>query len=56
MTYLDNGELAIITAQGFQVYDSYFQPRKTMDDNHVLLPIPTTVLDDNSNLEQNPGY
>ena len=26
VTYLDNGELAIITAQGFQVYDSYFQP------------------------------
>lgn len=26
VTYLDNGELAVVTAQGIQVYDSYFQP------------------------------
>lgn len=26
VTYLDNGELAVVTQQGFQVYDSYFQP------------------------------
>lgn len=45
-----------VNIAGSASYDSYFQPRKTMDDNHVLLPIPTTVLDDNSNLEQNPGY
>lgn len=26
VTYLDNGELAVVSAQGFQVYDSYMQP------------------------------
>lgn len=28
VTYLDNGELAVVSAQGFQVYDSYLQPVK----------------------------
>ncbi|MDG5800246.1 RagB/SusD family nutrient uptake outer membrane protein [Marinilabiliaceae bacterium ANBcel2] len=29
---------------------------RTFDENSELLPIPQTVLDENSNLEQNPGY
>ena len=45
-----------MNVQGTSAYDSYFQPRKAMDDNHVLLPIPTGVLEKNTNLEQNPGY
>ena len=45
-----------VNITGSASYDSYFQIRKTMDDNHVLLPIFTSVLDKNTNLEQNPGY
>lgn len=37
-------------------YDSYYQQRKPMDDNHVIMSVPTTVLDVNPNLAQNPGY
>lgn len=45
-----------VNVHGSSAYDAYFQPRKAMDDNHVLLPIPTGVLEKNTNLEQNPGY
>lgn len=30
--------------------------RRTFDENSYLLPIPQTALDQNDNLEQNPGY
>ena len=30
--------------------------RRTFDENSYLLPIPQTALDENINLEQNPGY
>lgn len=42
--------------KGSPSYDSYSQTRKVMDDDHVLLPIPTTIMSKNVNLEQNPGY
>lgn len=45
-----------VNIKGSESYDSYYQVRKPMDDNHILLPIPTTVLDNNPNIEQNPGY
>lgn len=32
------------------------QQVKMFDSNSYLLPIPQTALDENSNLEQNPGY
>ncbi|MBR4809861.1 MAG: RagB/SusD family nutrient uptake outer membrane protein [Bacteroidales bacterium] len=36
--------------------DSYWQRRSPLDENTILLPIPTTALESNSSLEQNPGY
>lgn len=45
-----------VNIPGSESYDSYYQVRKPMDDNHILLPIPTTVLDNNPNLQQNQGY
>lgn len=45
-----------VNVKGSSTYDSYYQTRKIMDDSHVLLPIPTTVLDNNTNIEQNKGY
>ncbi len=41
---------------GSPSYDSYEQSRRPMDDNHVLMPIPTDVLNNNENIQQNPGY
>jgi hypothetical protein len=37
-------------------YDAYFAKRVPLTDARVLLPIPTSVLDENPNIEQNPGY
>ena len=45
-----------VNVKGSSFYDSYFQPRRAMNDNRVLLPIPTSVLEDNTNIEQNLGY
>ena len=36
--------------------DSYWQRRTPLDENTILLPIPTTALENNSSLEQNLGY
>ena len=36
--------------------DSYWQRRSPLDENTILLPIPTTALENNSSLEQNLGY
>ncbi len=36
--------------------DSYYQTRTPMTEQKVILPIPTTVIDNNPNIEQNPGY
>jgi hypothetical protein len=36
--------------------DSYWQRRTPLDANTILLPIPTTALENNTSLEQNPGY
>ncbi|MFR9597430.1 MAG: RagB/SusD family nutrient uptake outer membrane protein [Rikenellaceae bacterium] len=36
--------------------DSYYQTRKAMTELTALMPIPTTVLDNNTNIEQNLGY
>ncbi len=36
--------------------DSYYQTRTAMTAEKVILPIPTTVIDNNPNIEQNPGY
>lgn len=45
-----------VNVKGSSSYDSYFKLRREMNDNRVLLPIPTGVLDDNTNIEQNQGY
>ena len=42
--------------QGTDSYDSYTQARRTMDDNHILLPVPTSVIENNPNIHQNTGY
>ncbi|MCD8313116.1 MAG: RagB/SusD family nutrient uptake outer membrane protein [Bacteroidales bacterium] len=36
--------------------DSYWQERYPLSDETILLPIPTTAMDTNPSLEQNPGY
>lgn len=45
-----------VNIKGSASYDSYFQPRRAMNDNRVLMPVPTSVLEDNTNIEQNLGY
>lgn len=45
-----------VNLRGSASYDSYYKPRRAMDDNHVLLPIPTKVMNTNPNLGQNLGY
>ena len=37
-------------------YDSYFQTRYPLTEETILMPIPTTAMEDNPSLEQNPGY
>ena len=36
--------------------DSYYLTRDPLDQYSIFLPVPTTVLDTNPNIEQNPGY
>ena len=36
--------------------DPYWQPRYPLTDETILMPIPTTALEDNPRLVQNPGY
>ena len=36
--------------------DSYWQQRKPLTETRILLPVPTTALDANPNMTQNPGY
>lgn len=36
--------------------DSYWQTRDPMTEYTEILPVPETVLDNNPNIEQNPGY
>ena len=36
--------------------DAYWQRRTPLDENTILLPIPTEALENNTSLEQNPGY
>ena len=45
-----------VNVRGSSSYDSYFQTRRAMNDNRVLMPVPTSVLEDNTNIEQNLGY
>jgi hypothetical protein len=45
-----------VNIKGSASYDSYFQTRRAMNDNRVLMPVPTSVLEDNTNIEQNLGY
>ena len=42
--------------QGSASYDSYVPTRRPMSQETVLLPVPTTQIDNNQNLTQNPGY
>lgn len=42
--------------KGSASYDAYFTTRVPLSDERVLMPVPTSVLDDNPNVEQNPGY
>ena len=55
---LCRGEILIdgVNIKGSASYDSYFQTRRAMNDNRVLMPVPTSVLEDNTNIEQNLGY
>lgn len=41
---------------GSASYDPKVSTRRPMTDNSILLPVPTNVLDNNSNIQQNPGY
>lgn len=41
---------------GTDSYDSYTQSRRPMDDNRILLPVPTSVIENNPNIHQNTGY
>jgi hypothetical protein len=41
---------------GSPSYDAYNQIRRPMNDNRVLLPVPTNVIVNNTSIEQNPGY
>ncbi len=41
---------------GTDSYDSYTQVRRPMDDNRILLPVPTSVIENNPNIHQNTGY
>ncbi len=36
--------------------DSYWQDRKPLAETRYYLPVPTTALDNNPNMKQNPGY
>lgn len=36
--------------------DSYWQPRRPLTEDTILMPIPQSVLDNNPSLTQNPGY
>jgi hypothetical protein len=36
--------------------DSYWQVRKPLTETRIFLPIPTSALEQNSALTQNPGY
>ena len=45
-----------VNVKGSESYDSYFQTRRAMNENRILVPVPTSVLEDNTNIEQNPGY
>lgn len=36
--------------------DSYYLTRDPLDQYSIFLPVPTTVLDTNPNIEQNQGY
>ena len=45
-----------VNVKGSSSYDSYFKVRRAMNDNRVLMPVPTSVLEDNTNIEQNLGY
>ena len=36
--------------------DAFWQSRIPMDPTHYLLPVPSEALNNNPNLEQNPGY
>ena len=36
--------------------DPYWQDRKPLTESRYFLPVPTTALDNNPNMEQNPGY
>lgn len=42
--------------KGSAYYDAYFVNRVPLTDQRVLMPIPTSVLDENPNIQQNPGY
>lgn len=42
--------------KGSAYYDEWFATRVPLNDQRVLMPIPTAVLDENPNIEQNPGY
>lgn len=47
---------ASVNQVGTPAYDSYFMQRYLLTDETMLLPVPTTAIDKNSNLVQNPGY
>jgi hypothetical protein len=42
--------------KGSDSYDEWFAVRTPLTDERVILPIPTSVLDENPNIEQNLGY
>lgn len=45
-----------VNMPGSESYDPYFSTRLPLTEESILLPIPTTAMDTNPSLVQNPGY
>lgn len=45
-----------VNVPGSASYDPYFSTRYPLTEESILLPIPTTAIDTNPSLTQNPGY
>ncbi|MFR9563894.1 MAG: RagB/SusD family nutrient uptake outer membrane protein [Rikenellaceae bacterium] len=56
LRYDDDYSTLISVCDAVNAADSYYQTRKAMTERTALMPIPTTVLDNNTNIEQNLGY
>jgi hypothetical protein len=51
-----NGKVESVMNAVYSKDSGRLTQKKTFDTNSYLMPIPQTALDENSNLQQNPGY